>query len=272
MRDAALQCVPRLATRGRNAYRNTIMGESNGPAPVERLANAKLADRAHSAILQAILSKQFVGRLPPEEELATMLDVSRTTIRSALQRLEQDGIVTRKRALGTTINAHVRPSTLALQRLVGFDGLLREEGYDVRTRVSREWGEAPAVFTKAFPSLEGEECLLTEKSYFAGKALAIWIRDAIPRAFIRSEDFEDPLPASLFEFTSTYGYKKVDHAVVDIVAMVRRADDDTRLVLDVHEPFTRLHETHYSSVGERLAYSLVDVDSAFINLQVFRRA
>lgn len=248
------------------------MVESSGPAPVERLANAKLADRARSAILQAILSKQFVGRLPPEEELATMLDVSRTTIRSALQSLAQDGIITRKRALGTTINSHVRPSTLALQRLVGFDGLLREEGYDVRTQVSWEWGAAPPAFAGVFPSLDGEECLLLEKSYFAGKALAIWIRDAIPRALIRREDFDAPLPPSLFEFTSTYGYKKVDHAVVVIVAMVRRADNDTRLVLDEHEPFTRLHETHYSSVGEPIANSIVDVDSAFVNLQVFRRA
>jgi GntR family transcriptional regulator len=240
-------------------------------SPVERLTNAKLADRARSAILQAIISKQFTVRLPPEEELASMLDVSRTTIRSALQSLEQDGIITRKRALGTTINAHVRPSTLALQRLVGFDGLLREEGYEVRTQVSWQWGEAPPVFD-VFPALEGEDCLLTEKSYFAGKALAIWIRDAIPRRLIKREDFEEPLPASLFEFTSSYGVKKIDHAVVDIVAMVRRADNDTRLVLDVHEPYTRLHETHYASGGDPMGYSIVDVDNAFINLQVFRRA
>jgi GntR family transcriptional regulator len=261
-----------MAARRRNLYGNTIMLDSSGPAPVERLSNAKLADRARSAILQAIIDKQFVGRLPPEDTLASMLDVSRTTIRSALQSLEQDGIITRKRALGTTINAHVRPSTLALQRLVGFDGLLREEGYDVRTQVSWHWGEAPAVFAEVFPSLKDEECLLTEKSYFAGKALAIWLRDAIPRRLIKREDFDEPLPASLFEFTSTYGYKKVDHAVVDIVAMVRRADNDTRLVLDAHEPFTRLHETHYSSAGEPLGFSIVDVDNAFINLQVFRRA
>ncbi|HET8755118.1 MAG TPA: GntR family transcriptional regulator [Solirubrobacteraceae bacterium] len=248
------------------------MLESKDPAPVGRLANAKLADRARSAILEAIMSEQFVGRLPPEETLASMLDVSRTTIRSALQSLEQDGIITRKRALGTTINAHVRPSTLALQRLVGFDGLLREEGYDVRTQVTWQWGEAPAAFADVFPALEGEECLLTEKSYFAEKALAIWIRDAIPRRLIKREDFDDPLPASLFEFTRTNGSKKVDHAVVDIVSMVRRADNDTRLVLDVHEPYTRLHETHYSSAGEPIAYSIVDVDNAFVNLQVFRRA
>ena len=55
-----------------------------------------------------------------------MMNVSRTTIRSALQSLQQHGIVSRKRAVGTTINGHIRPSALALQRLVGFDTLLRE--------------------------------------------------------------------------------------------------------------------------------------------------
>src|SRR4029077_17068345 len=80
------------------------------------------------AILDAIMDKRFEDRLPAEDVLAEMLNVSRTTIRSALQSLEEQGIINRKRAVGTTINSHIRPSTLALQRLVGFDSLLREEG------------------------------------------------------------------------------------------------------------------------------------------------
>ena len=110
---------------------------------VERLANVPLSERARAAILGAIVDKQFLGRLPSEEALADMLAVSRTTIRSALQGLEQDGIITRKRALGTTINAHVRPATLALQRLVGYDGLLREQGHEVRVEARGAWGEPP---------------------------------------------------------------------------------------------------------------------------------
>jgi GntR family transcriptional regulator len=239
---------------------------------VERLENAPLADRARAAILQAIMDKQFLGRLPSEEALADMLDVSRTTIRSALQSLEQDGIITRKRALGTTINAHVRPSTLALQRLVGFDGLLREKGHKVRTEVKWSWGEPPAELAEVFPLIAGQDCLLTEKSYFAGKELAIWIRDAIPRANLKRDDFEDPLAASLFELMANYGVKKVDHAVVEVVAQTKRDDAGTKLDLDKCEPFTRLHESHYSSAGMPLAYSLVDVDNSFITFQVFRRA
>ena len=89
---------------------------------IPRIENVPLTDQARSAILTAIIEKRFEERLPSEDALAELLNVSRTTIRTALQSLEQDGIITRKRAIGTTVNAHVRASTLALQRMVGFDG------------------------------------------------------------------------------------------------------------------------------------------------------
>jgi GntR family transcriptional regulator len=239
---------------------------------VERLQNAPLADRARAAILQAIVDKQFSARLPSEEALADMLDVSRTTIRSALQSLEQEGIITRKRALGTTINAHVRPSTLALQRLVGFEGLLREKGYKVRVDAGWSWGEPDEDICGVFPQTAGQECLLTEKSYFAGKDLAIWIRTAVPRTNLKREDFGDTMAASLFDMMATHGVKKVDHAVVEIVAKAKREDNDTKLALEPCQPYTRLHENHFSSAGQPLAVSLVDVDNRFITFQVFRRA
>ena len=113
-------------------------GTARPAAVLERLNNAPLAERARTAILEAILEKRFVDRLPAEDGLAEMLNVSRTTIRSALQSLEEHGIISRKRAVGTTINAHIRPSSLALQRLVGFNALLSEKGYPVRTEVHWE--------------------------------------------------------------------------------------------------------------------------------------
>ena len=72
------------------------------------LENTPLAERARKAILDAILTGRFENdRLPSEDDLSKMLNVSRTTIRTALHSLEQDGIVTRRRAIGTTINRHV---------------------------------------------------------------------------------------------------------------------------------------------------------------------
>ena len=103
---------------------------------LEELDNVPLVARARTAILNAILEDRFGGRLPAEDKLAAMLNVSRTTVRSAVQGLEREGLISRRRAVGTTINHHVGPQTLALQRQVGFDWLLKERGHEVRVDLS----------------------------------------------------------------------------------------------------------------------------------------
>lgn len=47
------------------------------------------------------------GRLPTERELATAYGVNRLTVRQALDHLEQDGIIARKRGFGTYVSEHV---------------------------------------------------------------------------------------------------------------------------------------------------------------------
>ncbi|MGH2983484.1 MAG: GntR family transcriptional regulator, partial [Solirubrobacterales bacterium] len=168
---------------------------------IGRIDNVPLTERARTAIMEAILEKRFDERLPSEEQLAEMLNVSRTTIRTALQSLEQDGIITRKRAIGTTINAHLRPSSLALQRMVGFDGLLREKGYEVEVEVAWERGKPLAEMAKVFGLDPKQDSLIAEKSYFADGALAIYIRDVVPWDSLRSENFSGEMPASIFEFS-----------------------------------------------------------------------
>jgi GntR family transcriptional regulator len=235
-----------------------------------RIQNVPLAERARGLILQAILEKRFDHRLPSEEALAEMLNVSRTTIRTALQGLEQDGIITRKRAVGTTINAHVRPSTLALQRMVGFDGLLREKGYEVEVEVAWRRGPAAGAAVEPFGIDPEQDSMIAEKSYFADGAPAIHIRDVLPWSNLRDGDFDGEVPASIFEFSANEWKQRVDHAVAEILPMVRQSPETTSL--SVHEePFTRLHERHYDGAGGLLAVSMVDVDNRFFHFEVFRR-
>jgi GntR family transcriptional regulator len=235
-----------------------------------RIENVPLAERARGLILEAILDKRFDERLPSEEALADMLNVSRTTIRTALQGLEQDGIVTRKRAVGTTINAHVRPSSVALQRMVGFDGLLREKGYDVKVEI--DWRRAPAgaEVNGAFGVDAEQDSLLAEKVYFADSWPAIYIRDVVPWENLRDEDFAGAVPASIFEFSASEWMQRVDHAVAEILPMVSSSAETTKLSVK-DEPFTRLHERHYDSRGTLLAVSIIDVDNRFFHFEVFRR-
>lgn len=238
---------------------------------LERLENRPLAAQVRDTILQAILNQSFEGgRLPSEDELATMLNVSRTTIRTALHSLEQDGIVTRRRALGTTVNQHVRPDLVALQQLAGFDWLLREKGHEVKVDVS--WTRTPVTeeVRALFGSDPHDEALITEKLFFADGQLAIYIRDLVPWEQI-SKSPRGKLSPSLFEFSAGHCREAIEHAIVEIEPAVKRDEETTKLAVGIGEPFARLHERHFSIHGKPIAYSLIDVDDKFVRFEVFRR-
>lgn len=236
---------------------------------LQELEKVPLAARARASILTAILEDQFDGRLPSEDELAEMLNVSRTTVRAAVQDLEREGLIKRRRAVGTRINRHIGASTLALQRMVGFDYLLTEKGHDVKVEIN--WERRP-VTPNLFPLpwAETTECCVIEKEYFADDVLALYLRDYIPWDSFKRTDFEEPLEASVFEFSKRYSKQPIDHAVVELVPMINNAANPSRLELGPKEPYIRLHETHYSDHAEPIAWSFVDVNDDFIRLEVFR--
>lgn len=239
---------------------------------VPQLESRTLAEQARAAILSAILEQRFETRLPSEDDLAKMLNVSRTTIRTALQRLEQDGIVRRRRAVGTTINAHVAPANLALQRLVGFDLLLEEKGYTIRTDVSWAMKPVPPEGKEAFALDGDEDHCVTSKSYFADERLAIHIRDVIPSSSLRTQGLGKSIPASMFDFSTEFLVEPIDHAIVQIVPEVKSDKSPTTLRVSKGGAFVRLFETHYSSGGQPVAYSIIDGDPHYVQLEVFRRS
>jgi GntR family transcriptional regulator, transcriptional repressor for pyruvate dehydrogenase complex len=79
------------------AIRAEPFGALLSPIPM-RTAGERIAER----FVTAIALGEFVPdqRLPAERELAAMLEVSRTTVREALQRLHASGYVTTKRGRG----------------------------------------------------------------------------------------------------------------------------------------------------------------------------
>ena len=74
--------------------------------------------------------------LPPEHDLATMLGVSRGTLRSALQRLEERGEVVRRQGSGTFVGRVNMPHTLVegLERLESYASLARRRGLTLTHR------------------------------------------------------------------------------------------------------------------------------------------
>ncbi|MBV9007116.1 MAG: GntR family transcriptional regulator [Solirubrobacterales bacterium] len=91
-------------------------------------------------------------RLPPEHEVAAMLGVSRGTLRSALQRLEESGEIVRRQGSGTFVGRVSVPTALdeRLERLEPYSSLAARRGLTLssmdlkisRRAVGVELGEA----------------------------------------------------------------------------------------------------------------------------------
>ena len=92
-------------------------------------------------------------RLPPELELAAMLGVSRGTLRTALDRLEENGEITRRQGSGTYVGKAVRPTAFheGLEVLRPYSELAEKRGVtltvrDLEVAERRLGGEVAQVF------------------------------------------------------------------------------------------------------------------------------
>lgn len=255
---------------------------TNGETPAGALApvgQGSLTERTTDALLEAILDNRFADRrLPTEPNLATILQVSRTTVRAALQSLERLGVITRAPGRGTTVLPHVRRNAIALQRLIGFSTLLAEQYDDVRVD-QRYWVDVnpTPVAAAALRIDEYTPVVKTSKVYTAAGHRAIHIRDEIPltnfsaehRTELEASDTAELLD-SIFSLSREWPGHEIAHTVVEIGAAVATGEDNFPLDLDDGTPYVVLHETHCAVDGEPVAFSRVRIDNRYLQLQVVR--
>src|SRR6201989_3713310 len=91
-----------------------------------------LVDSAEQALHNWLAAGRYRqgDRLPPEHEVAAMLGVSRGTLRSALQRLEDSGEIVRRQGSGTFVGRMAVPTAFGerLERLEPYSSVAGRRG------------------------------------------------------------------------------------------------------------------------------------------------
>src|SRR5918996_3604129 len=107
------------------------MSRAPESAALRRESRPSLVDVAEEALRSWLATGRHRPgeRLPPEQELSAHLGISRGTLRTALQRLEDTGEIVRRQGSGTYVGRAVSTSLdEGLEKLVSYSTLARERG------------------------------------------------------------------------------------------------------------------------------------------------
>lgn len=194
-----------------------------------------LTDQVKSHIRQRILEGGFEGgRIPPETELADELGVSRTTVRDALSRLENEGAIYRRQGAGTFVNEHGLRIKSRLEEIWSYEQVLDDHGYEPSVEVLSESsapaGDATAEQLGLSPS---DEVLSIQKVFLEDDEPVIVTMNRIPVAMLTDTDYTDDEAAPLFQFVEEHCDRVLEYYVSEIIPVA--LDSNTAAALGVAE-------------------------------------
>ncbi|MDX1523243.1 MAG: GntR family transcriptional regulator, partial [Anaerolineae bacterium] len=98
--------------------------------------STSLTEQVKSHLKARILNAEFEdGRIPSEAELASELNVGRSTIREALGRLENESVIFRRQGAGTFVNETGLQIKTPLEEIWDYEAIVAAHGYSPSTRI-----------------------------------------------------------------------------------------------------------------------------------------
>jgi DNA-binding GntR family transcriptional regulator len=158
-----------------------------------RRRRPSLVDDAEQAIRNwlAPIRHRPGDRLPPEHDLASMLGVSRGTLRTALERLEQTGEIIRRQGSGTFVGRVPEPAAFSegLERLESYSSLARARGVTLTQRDLRiEASPLSDDLARVFAAEPGTPATVISRVVLAdGEPIAVMVDTVHPDVSLPAE-------------------------------------------------------------------------------------
>ncbi len=161
------------------AGRKRSANSMNEKIPVRQIS---LADQILDILIERIINEVYPpgSKLPPENQLREEFNVSRSTIRTAVSRLEDRKLVHRQRGVGTYISEHLNISN-PLNEFIEFRKLIKENGYEPGYReLSSEIIEADEAILDDLQLEHESQVLKIRKIFTANGDPIIFVINHIP--------------------------------------------------------------------------------------------
>lgn len=192
------------------------------------------------------------SRIPPENELGEIYQVSRVTVRRALAELTAEGLLERKQGKGTFVcTPRIRQD---LKSIHSFHDSCKQNGLAAGTRVIqiREI-EADAQDRAELKLREGDKVVETLRVRLADGEPVVLERNHFSMAYAYLEN--ENLAGSLYQVLRDYGIE-ARQATHDLSLAFATEAQARLLEIETGSPLMRLHEVVYDQKGRPLHNSL----------------
>lgn len=231
-----------------------------------------LTDQVKANLKERIVVGDFeAGRIPSENELATELGVSRTTIRDALSRLEQEGAIYRKQGAGTFVNEPGLQIKSRLEEIWAYEDVLEDHGYTPSVKVLRVDREAAGEDTAAGLGLEpGDPLVVIEKLFLENRKPVVLTVNRIP-AVLMGEDAvlegAEPLPELLEAHTD----RNLSYYLAEIVPVTLSPHEAGLLGVRKGTPAISFEEIGFDQANRPVVQALSFFRDDLLRFRLIRR-
>lgn len=212
------------------------------------------------------------GLLPSEADLGQRYHVSRATVREALSRLEQRGVITRRHGVGTFVTAPAPLIEAGLEQLESLDTLARRIGLETRmggaaiAERPAEPGEAEQL--KLAP---GARVLSVARVIIANDLPVAYLVDVVPTDLLTAADLGQNFTGSVLDVFLQRGSPPLSHSRTDITVEAVNAAIGHKLRLRRGSVLLK-HEAQLFAQGGRVVdYSLSYFLPGHFRFHVVRR-
>ncbi len=196
--------------------------------PLDRSSPIPLYFQIAESLTEAIQSGAVAPgeRLDNELELAERLRVSRPTVRQAVQRLVQQGLVIRRRGLGTVVVGPRILRPVALTSL--YDDLATAKRHPATAVLNSGQIEADDKLAKILALAVGTPVLSIERLRSAGETPLAIMHNYLPAKLLQDKTAEDLEKGGLYELLRSLGIQL--HAADQVIGARRATAQEARLL------------------------------------------
>jgi DNA-binding GntR family transcriptional regulator len=226
------------------------------------LRNTPLSEKVADIIIQKINDGTYSAgsQIPPEKDLANLLNVSRSTIRKAMSMLVVRGLIVQKHGIGTFVSK-ISQINNPLNEAVQFFDLIARFGFEPEAIfeginiINADHKLAEVLHIKL-----GDDVLQSEKIFTADGKPVIYVINSIPTYLIPEEEIErilvfPELTEPLYEFFENICSNRIEKHVATLMAVTAGKVDFPNLQLDRNDPLLLIEEIAYNNDDVALWHS-----------------